>query len=510
MSSSAFGRRCLLTGILLLAAFLRFWNLIQNGFGNLYYAAAVRSMRGSFSRFLFAAYDPAGFISVDKPPVALQVQTLFTFLFGYRGIALLLPQAIAGTLAVFLLYRLVRRDFGTLAGLASALFLALSPMTVAADRMNLPDSLLTLTLLGAAGALLSAIREGSNRALLLCALLLGLGFEIKMWEALVPVPVFAALYLRFAPFPLKQKCLLLAVAGIVLLAVAFSWVLLVDTVPPGQRPYVGGSRNNSAFDLIFVYNGWERWSGGKDQLGTALLGPGGALAGLGATPGFWAGPPGPLRLFSKALGPQVLWFFGLALAGFAAIPGSSGSRERQTALGLWGGWFLIFAIVFSFAGGTLHPYYLTVMSPALAALAGIGLATAYRAQKTRLWPLPTALGLAALFQGLLLRDYAAVFPILLIAPGAALLVAPATLWKKAGSASLALALLLLSLPALLGMDRCQCSGERVDPLSRTGSRRRSLAVPAARSARRHRRGTDRFPEGQSWQGALSARDRWGL
>src|SRR5215471_9098433 len=60
--------------VLALAAFLNLWNLTDNGYGNSYYAAAVRSMTQSWHNFFFASFDPGGFITVDKPPVGLWMQ----------------------------------------------------------------------------------------------------------------------------------------------------------------------------------------------------------------------------------------------------------------------------------------------------------------------------------------------------------------------------------------------------------------------------------------------------
>ena len=57
-----------LVGVALLAGILDFWDLGRNGWGNLYYAAAVRSMLESWQAFRYAAFDPAGFVTVDKPP----------------------------------------------------------------------------------------------------------------------------------------------------------------------------------------------------------------------------------------------------------------------------------------------------------------------------------------------------------------------------------------------------------------------------------------------------------
>ena len=95
--------------VLLLAAALRVWRLNQNGYDNEYYAAAVRSMASGWHAFLYNAFDPTGFVSVDKPPVALWLQALAVKLFGFHGLTVLLPQVVEGVAAVALL------DFATTA-----------------------------------------------------------------------------------------------------------------------------------------------------------------------------------------------------------------------------------------------------------------------------------------------------------------------------------------------------------------------------------------------------------
>ena len=52
-----------LLAVLAAAAALRLWRLSQNGFGNEYYTAGVRSMSLSWHNFFYNAFDPAGFIS---------------------------------------------------------------------------------------------------------------------------------------------------------------------------------------------------------------------------------------------------------------------------------------------------------------------------------------------------------------------------------------------------------------------------------------------------------------
>src|SRR5689334_19681619 len=145
---------------LVVSAVLNLWNLAQNGYGNTYYAVAVQSMLQSWSNFFFGAYDAGGFITVDKPPVALWIETLSAKIFGFSGLALLVPEALAGVAAVALLYFLVRRLFGPLAGFLAALAMALTPIAVAIERSNNMDTWLMFTLLLAAWALTLATEKG--------------------------------------------------------------------------------------------------------------------------------------------------------------------------------------------------------------------------------------------------------------------------------------------------------------------------------------------------------------
>ena len=145
-------RRLALAAILALAAGLNLYGLGQDGWVNAYYAAGVRSMLESWSNFFFVSFDPGGFVSLDKPPLGFWLQALSAKGLGFRPLSLLLPQALAGIGAVALLYLLVRRRFGPLAGLVAALVLALTPISVATNRNNTIDSLLVLVCLGAVWA----------------------------------------------------------------------------------------------------------------------------------------------------------------------------------------------------------------------------------------------------------------------------------------------------------------------------------------------------------------------
>ncbi len=390
--------RFALAGILGLAALLNLWNLDRNGYANEYYSAAVRSMLSSWSNFLFVSFDPGGLVSVDKPPLALWLAAGSAKLLGYSGWTIILPSALAGIAAVWVLYLLVARVFGHVAGLVAALALAVSPVSVAINRDNNPDAVFALLLVLAAYAVVRALEQGSLRWLLGAAVFVGLAFNTKMLAAFIVLPALALAYLVFAPLGWRSRILRLLAAGGVLTLVSSAWVLAVELTPAASRPYVGSTEDNSALSLVLGYNGLGRITG---QTGGTSTG-----GGLG---GAFSGQPGWLRLWNEALGEQGAWLLPLAIVGgLSAIVAAARLRSRLElgTLVAVGGWFLTAAAVFSFASGIIHTYYLNALAPATSGLVGIGAVALWRDVRAGTWRLAlpvTALAISAWLQLDLLR-----------------------------------------------------------------------------------------------------------
>ena len=398
--------------ILLISIFMNFYQLGQNGYANTYYAAAVRSMLDSWHTFFFVSLDPVGFVTVDKPPLGFWLQALSAKIFGFTPFSIFFPQALAGVLSVLLLYYLVRRHFGVVAGLLAALALAVSPISVVTNRNNTIDSTLVLTMLLGAWTIMKAAETGKWRWLLLTAVLVGLGFNIKMLEAYLVVPAYGLLYLLAAPRSLKMRIAQLFVAVLVMLTISLSWAVVVDLTPASLRPYVGSSQDNSEISLALGYNGVQRLLGTigfgnrstttSTQTSTTNSQPAQGAAGGGSM--FNTGTAGPLRLFNEPLGGQIVWLLPLALLGILALAWQSRPRLRedrhQQSLVLWGVWLLTMAIFYS-AAGFFHQYYLSTLAPAICALFGIGVVVMwrdYRRAGWRGWLLPIALVLTAVEQ----------------------------------------------------------------------------------------------------------------
>src|SRR5258708_1863578 len=125
-----------LAAIALDSAFLNFFQFSQVGYGNQYYAAAVKSMLLSWYNFFFLSFDPGGFVTIDTPPLGFWLQAASAKLLGFSGWTLLLPEALAGGSPVLMLFLLVPTTFGPIAGILSALAPTPSPIHVAINRSN--------------------------------------------------------------------------------------------------------------------------------------------------------------------------------------------------------------------------------------------------------------------------------------------------------------------------------------------------------------------------------------
>jgi 4-amino-4-deoxy-L-arabinose transferase-like glycosyltransferase len=355
-----------LLGLLALAGMLDLWALSRNGWANSYYSAAARSMSSSWHNFLFASMDPSGVMTVDKPPLSLWVQALSVRVFGYHPLSVLVPQALMGVASVALVYDLVRRRFGRLGGFVAGLALATTPIAVAISRHNNPDALLVLCCVAALWCAVRGLQAGRTRWLVLASVFVGLGFETKMGVALTVLPGIFAAWLWIDPRGRGRVRALgqLLAGGAAMVAVGGAWPLLVELTPAADRPWVSGTSDNSALSLILDYNGLNRVGG---QAGVPT-GVGGNVSG---------GSPGPLRLLSSALGGQGGWLLGFVLVTLLGMVLASRLRRSDARSG-WiiavGGAFLVTAALFSFAGGIFHPYYVSLLAPFMAALAGAGFA----------------------------------------------------------------------------------------------------------------------------------------
>ncbi|MBD3858369.1 glycosyltransferase family 39 protein [Bacillus sp. 28A-2] len=447
----------ILVMIVLIAAFLYTYQIWQNDSANQYYLAAVKSMSKSFHHFFYASFDATGFVSIDKPPVVLWIQTISALIFGFHTWSVILPQALAGIGSVLLLYLMIKPAFGKGAARVSAAVMALTPIAAAVSRTNNIDSMLVFTLLAGAYFLMRAVKNGRMRWLLMSFVLIAIGFNMKMLQAFMVLPAFIFYYVIAARVSWKKKIVSLLCSLVVLVCLSLSWAVAVDMTAESDRPYVGSSQTNSVLELAFGYNGTERLLGqttGKsvgemNQQAGAMMPDSSGINGTsggqsnknqpppsqnqmmpshqgpagGGPPGstvsgqsmnmYGTGNPGVFRLFQSALSGQISWMLPFALFGLLGMV-ISWWRERKARLNewkqtlFWTAWLIPVAGFFSIAG-FFHHYYLIMLAPPIAALCGIGakkmgeLFTANKGMAAYL--LPAAIAVTAIFQGYILSNY---------------------------------------------------------------------------------------------------------
>ena len=396
-----------LLALLAATALLYLWDLGASGWANSFYSAAVQAGTKSWKAFFFGSSDASNFITVDKPPAFLWPMEISARIFGLNSWSVLAPQALEGVATVGLVYLSVRRWFSAQAALLAGAVVAITPVAALMFRYNNPDAMLALLLTGALYATMRGLERAQTKWLVLAGALVGFGFITKMLQAFLILPVMAVVYLLAAPTGWWRRVWQVVVIGLSVLVAAGWWVAAVALTPAADRPYVGGSQNNSILNLIFGYNGFGRLTGNE----TGSVG-GGNVAGS-----MW-GPTGLTRLFNTEFGNMMSWLLPGALVMGAALLVIT-ARARRTdreraALLLWGGSLVSIGLVISLAQGIIHPYYAVALAPPLGGL--VGIATFGLWQRRESWAargaLAGALGVTVVWTDVLLGRTPDWFPAL--------------------------------------------------------------------------------------------------
>lgn len=381
------------------------WNITTDGI-EVYYAAGVRSMAGSWHLFLYGGFDPHGLISLDKLPGPFWVQALSVRAFGLSVWAMVAPQIVWSVLTVIALFVAVRRVAGQAAGLAAAAILAISPVTIMSAHGNLGDPLFVLLGVLAGDAVLRATRGDGMRWLTAAGLWVGLAFQVKMAEAwLIAIPL-AATYLLAGPVGLRRRLVRLTAGGAVLAVVSLAWLVLVTLTPAHDRPYADGSDHNSVFAQVFLYNGTGRFGhqpayglGYPARPSASAIAYARRLAGL-FLPTTYNARAGWDRLLTAPVAQVTGWLLVpaviIAVAGLVAVSRARGQAGRRVhaPVMLWGLWLLTFTALFS-ASSVVLSYYFAILSPAIAVLCALGGKAALDRFAASRWRVAFGAGIAA-------------------------------------------------------------------------------------------------------------------
>jgi 4-amino-4-deoxy-L-arabinose transferase-like glycosyltransferase len=371
-----------------------------------YYATAAKSMSISWKAFFFGAFDPHATISLDKLSGFLIPQALSARLLGFSAWSLALPQVLEGLVTIVAVYFIVRRWIGPIGGLIGASLFASTPLVVSMFSHPMEDGMLTMFSVLALAAFQRAIDTDTRRYLMLAGALVGLAFQAKMLQAWLVLPSMALTYLLVTDQPVAVKIRRLVAAGIVTVAVSFSWMTAIALVPGRSRPFIDGTINNNIFSMVLGYNGTDRFLSNffPGALSNDPIPRAAADARLvSILPSDLA--HSPAKLFVADYASQIGWLYPLAVLGLVlgifVIRKSRWSHDTRrpirVAIVLNGSLLVVLGTVMSVM--TLpHTAYLASMSFSLAALAALGIVLAWREPLVRRSRLRFALPAAVLVQ----------------------------------------------------------------------------------------------------------------
>ena len=271
------------------------------------------------------------------------------------------------------------------------------PIDVNYSRATFIEPVTTATMMFAAYFVVRAVQERREGFYYVGAFILGLAFMIKLWQGLMPAPAFAllALVYRWQPWPdlvkVGLKCVL------IFLVTAFWWPVLV-WLTPGS--YDAVMHADSVWHMIFGWNLLERY--GELEYGARhrrdilwfVTGPMSVYFGASLVPAALIGVFAVLvSVWDRAFETGARYWSSVnrrfprsADRVRSLVELVSGRASRQTGpappdalpgLGLgvlWLVWFGVGLVGFGGASIRLATYW-TVTTPAIAALAGIGVAS---------------------------------------------------------------------------------------------------------------------------------------
>jgi hypothetical protein len=225
--------------------------------------------------------------------------------------------------------------------------------------------------------------------------------------------------------------------------VSLSWIVVASLTPLGRRPWPIGSTDGSIWSVVFGFNGTDRL---RTHASAAALAfdPPGFLRFFGMSGRGYATTLGTMLLAALLLGSTA------AVVALARRRGGGGRIDRlPLAGGVFFGTWLVLGVGLLSHMQRLQPRYLEAVTPVIAAVIGVGIATLVaarsRAVATRA-ALAVSVAATAVGGVLLVHPPAVAAAVAVVAAGACAVVAAA--WPRRGGPLAVLALVaVLAVPA---------------------------------------------------------------
>jgi 4-amino-4-deoxy-L-arabinose transferase-like glycosyltransferase len=239
------------------------------------------------------------------------------------------------------------------------------PISVVTAHSDTMDSLMMLLDVLAAWLVVVGAQRRNTWFVVAAGAVLGLAFNVKVFEALIVLPALGILAWLAFDLPARRRVLAMGAGLAAFVAVSLSWVTAAS-LAAGPRPWPIGSTNGSVWNVVFVFNGLDRLRGHASAAALAL------------------DPPGPLRFVSTTgvdyaalVGATLLAavVFGAVALAHSLLTGRLRGRRRLGLAGaaFLGVWLVIGVAMLSHAQ-RMQPRYLEAVTPAIAGVVGVGAA----------------------------------------------------------------------------------------------------------------------------------------
>jgi len=312
------------------------------------YLDTVQAGTSNWKAFLFGPSGTPG--AGTGAPAALWPAEVMVWCFGTHPSVVGIIPALLILASVAMLFPVVARPFGAVAGLIACAAFAVTPAVTATVQHDSPEGLLVLVAIGAAWCVTRAVGDGRTRWLVGCGVLIGVGLLTAHLQMALIAPGLALSYLIAGPVTLPRRAAHLLTLTAAALAVVGGWLM---------ARAVGTSDPDIYRSTLAEAQRMVRFSG------TA-----------GITPGY-----------GSALA-QISWLLptaGLALGAGILLCGSiSRTDPRRAGYLLFGGWVLsCSAVLWALRPGpdAVAP---VLLAPAIAALVGMGVAHLWPGRHSRL------------------------------------------------------------------------------------------------------------------------------
>ena len=312
------------------------WGLDRNGWANSYYSAAAMSGSQDWTAFLFGSSEPGNAITRGQAPSEHLGDVVVRPRVRPEPVEPAPPPSRHGRrLRVSAVPHGPKTVRCRRPRLLAGAFLAVIPVATVMFRYNNPDALLTLLMIGIAYCTLEAIDRGQPR---LAAD--GRGADGRRAPHQTATGPPAAAVHRAGLFPVRPRPQRSNGFCISWLRSLRPWWLAgggscwSNSRTPRQRPFIGGSRNNSVIELTLGYNGLDRLTG-EDASRTMVRWPhrAGSTNSMSASSGS-CNRSSPARAGGSSPWPRRVWALVSGASGGARLPLRPGHFSCSAASGL--------------------------------------------------------------------------------------------------------------------------------------------------------------------------------